>query len=86
MMAGEVYSNRDWYIQGRMVTKRLIDIDDDLLAAAQRELNTRGISDTVRAALEQAAARSARQRQVAWLTAGGLRALSDPDSRAEVWR
>ncbi|EUA09187.1 hypothetical protein I545_6086 [Mycobacterium kansasii 662] len=52
------------------MTKRLIDLDDDLLAAAQRELKTSGVSDTVRMALQQAAASSARARQVAWLRAG----------------
>jgi len=30
------------------MTKRLIDLDDDLLAAAQKELKTSGVSDTVR--------------------------------------
>ena len=39
------------------MTKRLIDLDDDLLAAAQKELKTSGVSDTVRIALQQAAAR-----------------------------
>lgn len=68
------------------MTKRLIDLDDDLLAAAQRELNTTGVSDTVRAALQQAAARSARARQVEWLTGGGLEPLADSDSRGDVWR
>jgi predicted nucleic acid-binding protein len=38
-------------------------LDDEVLADAQRELNTTGVSDTVRAALQQAAARSARARQ-----------------------
>lgn len=47
--------------------KRRIDLDDDLLVAAQRELPTTGISDTVRMALPQAAATSARARQVEWL-------------------
>ena len=41
------------------MTKRLIDLDDELLADAQRELNTTGVSDTVRTALKQATARSA---------------------------
>ncbi len=68
------------------MTKRLIDLDDELLAEAQRELNTTGVSDTVRAALQQAAARSARARQVAWLQEGGPAALADPARRAEVWR
>jgi Arc/MetJ family transcription regulator len=68
------------------MTKRSIDLDDDLLAAAQRELHTSGVSDTVRIALQQAAAFSARARQVAWLKAGGLQELADPDQRGDVWR
>jgi len=43
--------------------KRLIELDDDLLAEAQRELNTRGVSDTVRTGLRNAAAASARARE-----------------------
>lgn len=66
--------------------KRLIDLDDELLADAQRELNTTGISDTVRAALQQAASAGARARQVAWLREGGLESMSHPDDRADVWR
>ncbi len=68
------------------MTKRLIDLDDELLADAQRELNTAGVSDTVRTALQQAAARSARARQVTWLQEGGLAAMADPARRDEVWR
>jgi Arc/MetJ family transcription regulator len=68
------------------VTKRLIDLDDELLAQAQRELNTNGVSDTVRAALRQAANAAARARQVAWLQEGGLEAMADPRQRADVWR
>ena len=66
--------------------KRLIDLDDDLLAAAQRELRTKGVSDTVRIALQQAAAKSARARQVEWLEQGGLESMADSDERGEVWR
>lgn len=68
------------------MTKRLIDIDDELLAAAQRELNTTGVSDTVRAALKQAAAMAARAREIDWLKAGGLAELADPEQRKRVWR
>jgi Arc/MetJ family transcription regulator len=68
------------------VTKRLIDLDDELLARAQRELHTSGISDTVRAALQQAANAAARARQVAWLREGGLEAMAEPAQRADVWR
>lgn len=69
-----------------MVTKRLIDLDDDLLAAAQQELSTTGVSDTVRAALQFAAARSARARQIQWLQDGGLAPMADADRRGDVWR
>jgi Arc/MetJ family transcription regulator len=68
------------------VPKRLIELDDDLLAAAQRELRTTGVSDTVRIALQQAAAKSARARQIDWLEQGGLEAMADSDERGEVWR
>ena len=68
------------------MTKRLIDLDDELLAQAQRELNTSGISDTVRAALQQAASAAARARQVSWLREGGLQVMADPTQRADVWR
>jgi Arc/MetJ family transcription regulator len=49
------------------VTKRLIEIDDELLEAARRELGTTGIADTVRSALQLAASRAARAREVDWL-------------------
>lgn len=68
------------------MTKRLIDLDDELLAEAQRELNTSGISDTVRAALRQVASAAARARQVTWLREGGAEAMADSTQRADVWR
>jgi len=68
------------------MTKRLIDLDDELLARAQRELNTSGVSDTVRAALGHAASAAARARQVAWLREGGSEMLADPEKRTDVWR
>jgi Arc/MetJ family transcription regulator len=68
------------------MTKRLIDLDDELLAEAQRALNTSGISDTVRAALQQAASAAARARQVCWLREGGLESMADSAQRVDVWR
>jgi Arc/MetJ family transcription regulator len=68
------------------VTKRLIELDDELLARAQRELNTTGVSDTVRAALRQAASAAARARQMTWLREGGMETMTDPAARADVWR
>lgn len=68
------------------MTKRLIDLDDELLAAAQRELGTATIADTVRTALRDAVALQARRREITWLTQGGLTALADAEQRASVWR
>ncbi|MFJ4652826.1 DUF2191 domain-containing protein [Nocardia sp. NPDC088792] len=68
------------------MTKRLIEIDDELLEAAQRELGTSGVSDTVRVALRNASAMGARAREIEWLTGGGLESMQDPEQRGEVWR
>jgi len=68
------------------VTKRLIDLDDDLLEAARDALGTSGVSDTVRAALRMAADNAARAREVEWLRAGALEPLADAEARAAVWR
>lgn len=68
------------------MTKRLIDLDDDLVIAAQQELRTTGVADTVRVALLYVAAGAARTRQVAWLKEGGPRGLADPEQRGTVWR
>lgn len=82
-----IYSTETSYIrEGGEMTKRLIDLDDDLLAAAQKELKTSGVSDTVRIALQQAAAASARARQIAWLKSGGMGEMTDPGKRGDVWR
>ncbi|MET8425364.1 type II toxin-antitoxin system VapB family antitoxin [Nocardia sp. NPDC059091] len=68
------------------MTKRLIEIDDELLDSAQRELGTTGVSDTVRAALRDAVAKGARLREIEWLVGGGMESMADPDKRGEVWR
>lgn len=68
------------------MTKRLIDLDDALLANARAELGTTGVSDTVRAALHHATASAARARQVQWLMDGGLADQADKEGRNAVWR
>ena len=68
------------------MTTRLIDLDDELLASAEAELGTAGVSDTVRAALRHAVASSARARQVQWLVEGGLADLTDEEGRDAGWR
>jgi Arc/MetJ family transcription regulator len=74
------------YIGGVAVTKRLIDIEDELLDTARRELGTTGIADTVRSALQLAATRSARAREVDWLVSGGMAEMADRSARDDVWR
>jgi hypothetical protein len=37
-------------------------------------------------ALQQAAAKAARARQIEWLEQGGLESMADSDERGEVWR
>ncbi len=68
------------------MTKRLIEIDDELLESAQDALGTTGVSDTVRAALHSAAVTAARARHVEWLIDGGLAEMADKDRRDDVWR
>jgi Arc/MetJ family transcription regulator len=68
------------------VTKRLIDIEDELLETARRELGTTGIADTVRSALQLAASRAARAREVEWLVSGGMAEMADRGARDDVWR
>lgn len=68
------------------MTKRLIDLDDDVLEAARAALHTEGVTDTVRRALREAVAMDARARQVAWLQDGGMAELTDSEQREHVWR
>jgi len=68
------------------MAKTLIDIDDDLLAAASKELGTKTKKDTVNAALAQVLALARRRDHVAFLVAGGLPDLGDPDVMAGAWR
>jgi Arc/MetJ family transcription regulator len=68
------------------VPKRLIDIEDELLEAARRELGTTGIADTVRSALQLAATRAARASEVDWLVSGGMAEMADRSARDDVWR
>lgn len=68
------------------MTKRLIDIDDELLHAARESLGTSGISETVRAALEHANRARVRAEEIAWLVEGGASGLVDKQARDAVWR
>jgi Arc/MetJ family transcription regulator len=68
------------------MTKRLIDIDDELLEQARAALGTDGISDTVRGGLREAIATAARREEIGWLRAGGLAEMADKPARERAWR
>jgi Arc/MetJ family transcription regulator len=64
------------------MAKHLIDVDEDALSAAQAELGTTTIKDTVNRALQNATA--SRQQQLA--AAMEVLARADLDDRSEAWR
>lgn len=65
-----------------LVTKRLIDVDDDALDAARARLGTRTIKDTVNEALRSAAD----QRSTQLASALSVLADADLDDRSAAWR
>lgn len=68
------------------MTKRLVDIEDELVAAARAELGTRTLKETVHEALTLTLAVAARRREIERLTAGEPKDLRDPDVTASAWR
>jgi Arc/MetJ family transcription regulator len=68
------------------MARRLIELDDDLLAQARRALHTTGVPDTVHAALGQAVAVAARAGQVRWLSEGDRAEPDEPGPLDEVRR
>ena len=84
-----IYCMRGVYLEAVM-TKRLIDVDDDVLEAAKRVLGTDTIKDTVNSALRasvQAAERRQRVDQAAVKRfAQASRDLLDDDVMTDAWR
>jgi Arc/MetJ family transcription regulator len=68
------------------MTKTLIEIDDEYLAAAQQALGTTTKKDTVNAALREVTALAARRRDLHRLTSGGLPDLEDEDVMRAAWQ
>lgn len=69
-----------------LVTKRLVDIEDDVLAAARVALATTTIKETVNKALAESAAGAARRRFMERMLAHGLPDLDDPGVTSDAWR
>lgn len=68
------------------MTKRLVDIDDDELRAAQEARGFTTIKATVAAGLRELAAAEARKREIDRLGAGYLDAFADKEARQHAWR
>jgi len=69
-----------------MVTKRLVDIDDELLAAAREALGATSMKETVNRALKETVDLAARRSFLLRLEEDGLPDLRDPAVRASAWR
>ena len=68
------------------MAKTLIEIDEQYLAAAQRELGTTTKKDTVNTALREVTALAARRRDLQRLTSRSLPDLEDEDVMRAAWR
>ncbi len=68
------------------MAKTLIEIDEQYLAAAQRELGTTTKKDTVNAALREVAALAARRRDLQRLTSRRLPDLENEDVMRAAWQ
>ena len=68
------------------MTKTLIEIDDEYLAAAQQALGTTTKEDTVNAALREVTALAARLRDLDRLTSRGLPDLEDKAAMQAAWQ
>lgn len=68
------------------VTKRLIDIDDELLAKAREYLDTRTIKETVNRALDESVRLELRRRLLDRLTTMDGLDLDDPKVMKGAWR
>ncbi len=68
------------------MTKRLVDIDDDALRAAQEASGHDTIKETVAAGLRELAAVAARRREIERMQSGYWAEFQDPETRKQIWR
>jgi hypothetical protein len=64
----------------------MIDIDDEMVAAAQKVLGTKTKRDTVNTALRRVAAETTAAEEFAWWATDPLPDLRDPGVMADAWR
>lgn len=67
------------------MTKRLIDVDDDKLAAVRALLGTKSLKATVDAALDEVIALDQRRRALLAERGVDLSKLADPAARDAAW-
>lgn len=68
------------------MTKRLIDVDDDLVKEAKDYLGTKTLKDTVNTALAEVAARRRRAANLEWWATDPLPDLRDKEIMKSAWR
>ncbi len=70
----------------RTMTKRLVDIDDDLLQAATEVLGARTMREAVNLALREVVAARRRERLIERFRSGDGTDLADPKVMGEAWK
>jgi hypothetical protein len=70
---------------GVIVTKRLVEINDDDLRVAQELLQAPTIKETVALALKEVIALDARRKYIELLRDGHLELMADKDERRSAW-
>lgn len=70
---------------GPIVTKRLVEIDDEDLRIAQELLQVSTIKETVALALKEVIAVDARRKYIELLRDGHLELIADKDERRRAW-
>lgn len=70
---------------GPIVTKRLVEIDDEDLRIAQELLQVSTIKETVALALKEVIAVDARRKYIELLRDGHLELMADKDERRRAW-
>lgn len=68
------------------MTKRLVDIDDDLLDAARTALGAKTMKETVNSALAEVVAAELRRRHLRRLVESDGTDLDDDEVMANAWR
>jgi Arc/MetJ family transcription regulator len=71
--------------EGLVMTKRLVEIDDEDLRVAQELLQVSTIKETVALALKEVIAVDARRRYIELLRDGHLELMADKDERRRAW-